>query len=117
MAVSARIGAVTTLQSAVATAQDGTALAVSGAEAVLVEISGTFTNINVFFEGSLDGGVTYGAVYVRRGSDAVLVASVSPATVGLYRLEDARGLTHFRTRTTIGSVTGTITVKAVAVLY
>lgn len=109
----ARVESAVTLQDGVSTAVDGSVLSTVDAAAVLVQISGTFTNITANFEGSLDG-ETFTAVPLR--VPAGTLASTATA-VGFYRLEDCRGLTGFRARTTVGSVTGTMTVQAIAVRY
>jgi hypothetical protein len=116
-------GTLTVLQNAVAVAGNGSALVLVSGHNMLYEVSGTYTVMQVNFEGSLDGGTAWFPL-------SVLVASVpSPSqdnvtntTVagsagnGFYRLRDASGLTHTRARVS-GSGTGTVTVRAVEGLY
>ncbi len=111
-----RIRSLTTLQSAVAVAADGTALNCEDATGAVVEISGTFSGITANFEASVDGGTTYHSVaLLQLGSTSSAKVAAATAT-GHYRLSDAAGITQLRARTTVATPTGTMTVKAAATL-
>ena len=112
MALASRTGTLTVLQNAVAVAANGVAPDISGASKVLVEILGTYTGITANFEASVDGGTTWFSVSLAQLSSLTLARVAAATATGLYRLEDCAGLSHFRARTTIGSPTGTMTVKA-----
>src|SRR5678816_83811 len=109
MPVFSQLGALTTLQNAVAAAANGAALPVSEAAQVLAEISGTYTNITVNWEGSADG-TNFFAIQAMPLATRTFAATAT--ATGLYLIPDAGGLVSVRARTTIGSVTGTMTVKA-----
>lgn len=119
MATAPRVGAVTVLQNAVVIAADGVALDISGASNVFVEISGTHTNVAANFEVSIDGGTTWWPVFLADLNNATFtrIKATLSGVNGLYRLEDAAGLSHFRARTTIGAATGTMTVRALAAAW
>lgn len=112
MPVATRLGTLTTLQAAQASAADGTALDITDATAVLVEITGTYTNITANFEVSADGGTTWHAVSLATLSSTTLSRVAAATAVGLYRLEHAGGANRLRARTTVASPTGSMTVKA-----
>lgn len=112
MPVATRLTALTTLQAAVAIAANGTALDITDASKVVVEVSGTYTNITANFEASVDG-TNFHSVSLATLSSTTLARLAAATAVGLYLLENAGGLTRFRARTTIGAATGTMTVKAV----
>lgn len=114
MPIQTQLGTVTNLQTAAATAINGVALDITDAVQVLVEVTGTYTNITANCEASLDGGTTYHSVSVATLSSTTRARLAALVANGLYLLENADGLTHFRARTTIGAVTGTMTVKAVS---
>lgn len=101
------------MQAAQAGAANGTSLDATDAEQVIVEISGTYTNITANFEGSIDGGTTWNAVTLATLASVTRARLAAATAVGLYLMENAAGLTHFRARTTIGAATGSITVKAI----
>lgn len=105
-----RQGELTTLQNAAAGAANGTALDVTNAVGVVFEVSGTFTNLTVNWEGSVDGGSTYWSIGVAPLTTKTL-ATTATAT-GLYLFANVAGLTHARARITAGAATGSITVKA-----
>lgn len=114
MPTATRLGALTTLQAAVNTAVNGTALDITDASQVVVEVSGTYTNITANCEASVDGGTTWFSVTLATLSSVTRARLAALVANGLYLLENADGLTTFRARTTIGAVTGTMTVKAVS---
>lgn len=114
MAIVTRLGALTVLQNAVATAVNGTALDITDATSVIVEVSGTYTNITANCEVSIDGGTTWYSVTLATLSSVTRARLAALVANGLYLLENADGLTTFRARTTIGAVTGTMTVKAIS---
>jgi hypothetical protein len=116
MPTASRLGAVATLQNAVATAVNGTALDITDAASVIVEISGTYTNITANFEASIDGGTTWFGVSLATLSSTTRARLAAATAVGLYLLENAGGLNSFRARTTIGAATGTMTVRAISSL-
>lgn len=107
-----RQGALTTLQSAATGAADGTALDVTNAVGAVFEVSGTYTNLTVNWEGSVDG-TNYWSIGVAPLTTKTL-ATTATAT-GLYQLANVAGLTHARARITAGAATGSITVKAARV--
>jgi len=113
MPVAQTVGPITILQNAVVIAANGASLDVRSGTTLMVEISGTYTNVTANFEASIDGGTTWWAVALATLNSTTLVRTLTAATNGLYRLEDCGGLTHFRARTTIGAATGTMTVKAI----
>lgn len=112
-----RLGTMTTLQNAQAAAADGTALDITDAVSVVVEISGTYTAITANFEASIDAGVTWNSVSLAQLGSTTRARLAAATAVGLYLLEDAGGLTTFRARTTVGSPTGTMTVRAISSLH
>ena len=116
MAVSTRLGTLTTLQAAQAGAANGTAIDITDAQAVIVEISGTYTNITANFEAAIDGTTTYNSVSLAQLSSTTRARLAAATAVGLYLLENAAGMTSFRARTTVASPTGTMTVKAIGTL-
>jgi hypothetical protein len=109
-----RLGALTSLQAAVVTAVNGTALDITDAVSVVVEISGTYTGVTANFEASVDAGVTWNSVSLATLSSTTRARIAAATAVGLYLLENANGLTTFRARTTVSTPTGTMTVKAVS---
>lgn len=111
-----RLSALTTLQNAAAGAANGTALDITDAAQVVVEVSGTFTNITANFEASIDGGLTWNSVSLRQMSSTTSARLAAATAAGLYLLENANGLTSFRARTTVSSPTGSMTVRAVGAL-
>lgn len=113
MTVATRLGVLTALQTAAATAINGVALDITDATSVIVEVSGTYTNITANCEASIDGGTTWGSVTLATLSSVTRARLAALIANGLYLLENADGLTTFRARTTIGAVTGTMTVKAI----
>lgn len=116
MPVLTRLGTVTTLQNAQGGAANGTALDITDAVGVIVEISGTYTAITANFEASIDGGLTWNSVSLATLSSTTRARLAAATATGLYLLENAGGLTSFRARTTIGSPTGSMTVKAISSL-
>lgn len=116
MPVSTRLGSLTTLQSAQTAAANGTALDITDASRVVAQVSGTYTDITANFEASVDGGTSYASVSLATMSSTTLARVAAATAVGLYLLENAGGLTHFRARTTVASPTGTMTVKAIGYL-
>ena len=108
-----RQGELVTLQNAAAGAANGAALDVTNAVGVIFEVSGTFTNLTVNWEGSVDGGATYWSLGVAPLTTKTL-ATTATAT-GLYQLVNVAGLTHVRTRITAAGPTGSMTVKAARV--
>ena len=116
-------GVLTVLQNAVAVAGNGTSLALLASHNLLYEVSGTYTGLQVNFEGSIDAGTTWFPLSVLVASvPAPAADNVTNTTVagsagnGFYRLRDASGLTHARGRVS-GTGTGTVTVRAVEGLY
>lgn len=111
-----RLGALATLQNAQAAAANGTAVDITDAVSIIVEISGTYTAITANFEASIDGGVTWGGVSLATLASVTRARIAAATAVGLYLLENAGGLTTFRARTTVSSPTGTMTVRAISSL-
>lgn len=116
MPITTRLGSLTTLQAAQAGAANGTTLDITDAGSVLVEVSGTYTNITANFEGSVDGGSAWNSVSLATLSSTTRARIAAATAVGLYLLENANGLTTFRARTTVASPTGSMTVKAVSAI-
>lgn len=116
MPVSTRLGTLTILQSAQTAAANGVALDITDAAGVIVEISGTYTNMTANFEASIDGGTTWFGVSLATLSSTTRARLAAAAAAGLYLLENAGGLTSFRARTTVASPTGSMTVRAVSSL-
>lgn len=116
MGVATRLGALTTLQNAQAGAANGTALDITDAASVIVEISGTYTNITANFEASIDGGTTWNSVSLATLSSTTRARLAAATAAGLYLLENAGGLTSFRARTTVSGPTGSMTVRAIGSL-
>lgn len=108
-----RQGELATLQNAATGAANGTALDVTNAVGAVFEVSGTFTNLTVNWEASVDGGTTWWSVGVGPLTTRTL-ATTATAT-GLYLLANVAGLTHARARITAGAATGSMTVKAARV--
>lgn len=100
------------IQNAQAAAGNGTPIDVTGMQALMVEISGTYTNITANFEGSIDGGVTWNVLALLQLAATARTYVAAATAVGLYFLAECKALTHFRARTTIGAATGSMTVKA-----
>ncbi len=113
MGVASRLSSVTTLQAAQAAAANGTALDVSNASNVIVEISGTYTGITANFEASIDGGTVWNSVSLATLSSTTRARLAAGIANGLYLLENAGGLSSFRARTTVSDPTGSMTVKVV----
>lgn len=111
-----RLGSLTTLQNAQASAANGTALDITDAASVIVEITGTYTNITANFEASIDGGTTWHSVSLATLSSTTRARLAAATATGLYLLENAAGLTSFRARTTVASPTGSMTVRALSSL-
>ena len=116
MPVSSKLGTLTTLQSAQAGAANGTSLDISEAVSLLVEITGTYTGLTANFEASLDGGTTWNSVALLQLSSTSLARATGATANGLYLLENIRGMTAFRARTTASNPTGSMTVKAIGSL-
>jgi hypothetical protein len=96
---------------------NGAVVSIGGLTSLLVQIAGTYTTSQVNFQASADGGVNWFAVAllpVGSTTPGTLVATPAAADTGLYRLQDARGFTHFRSPIT-GTGTGTVTVTAYGV--
>lgn len=108
-----RQGELVTLQAAATGAANGTALDVTNAVGAVFEVSGTFTNLTVNWEASVDGGTTWWGVGVGPLTTRTL-ATTTTAT-GLYLLANVAGLTHVRARITAGAATGSMTVKGARV--
>ena len=110
-------GRMITLQDAAAVAADGIVVSIGGLTSVVVQITGTYTGMQVNFEASVDGALTWAAVAllpIGSTTPGTLVATPAAGATGLYRLQDARGLTHIRARVS-GSGTGAVTVTAYSV--
>jgi hypothetical protein len=116
MPIATRLGSLTTLQSAQNGAANGTALDVTDASAVIVEVSGTYTNMTANFEASVDGGTIWDSVSLATLSSTTRARVAAATAVGLYLLENTNGLTSFRARTTVASPTGSMTVKAIGTI-
>jgi len=114
MPVSTRLGAITALQTAQAGAANGTALDITDAVSLIIEISGTYTNMTANFEASIDGGATWFSVSLATLASTTRARVAAATATGLYLLENAGGLTSFRARTTVASPTGSMTVRAVS---
>lgn len=114
MPVVTRSGTLTTIQAAQAGAANGTALDISEANVVLVEISGTYTDITANFEASVDGGTTWHSVSLATLSSTTLARVAAATAVGVYLLAHAAGMNRLRARTTVSGPTGSMTVKALA---
>lgn len=106
-------GTLTTLQSGVSSAANGTALDLTGAQSAVVEISGTYANITANFEPSTDAS-TYFAVALQQMSATTPIYVAAATATGLYILRDIGGIVALRARTTIGAASGSMTVKGVA---
>jgi hypothetical protein len=117
MALATRLSSITVLQNAQAAAANGTAMDASDATELMVEVSGTYTNITANFEASIDGGSTWHSISLLQVSSLTSARIAAATAVGLYRLETAKGINAFRARTTIGAATGAMTVKAVSGLW
>jgi hypothetical protein len=107
------------LQDAAAAAGDGVAAVIEGLTSFLVQISGTYTGMQVNFEASADGAASWFAVAllpVGSTTPGTLVATPAAGATGVYRLQDARGLTHCRGRLS-GTGTGSVTVTAYGVRH
>jgi hypothetical protein len=115
MANANRIGELKTLQSAAAGAANGSALDVSDAVGALFEVSGTYTNLTVNWEGTVDG-TNYHALAVAALSSTTRARATTATATGLYLLESAPGLAAVRARITAAGPTGSMTVKASAVM-
>lgn len=109
-----RLGALTTLQAAQAAAANGTALDITDAVTVVVEVSGTYTNMTANFEASVDGGTVWNSVSLATLSSTTRARVAAATAVGLYLLENAGGLNAIRVRTTVASPTGAMTVRAIS---
>ena len=107
-----RQGDLVTLQAAAAGAANGTALDVTNAVGVVFEVSGTYTNLTVNWEASVDGS-TWWAVGV--GPLTTRTLATTATTTGLYLLANVAGLTSVRARITAAGPTGSMTVKAARV--
>lgn len=116
MAVQTRLSALAALQTAQAGAANGATLDITDAASVIVEVSGTYTNITANFEASIDGGLTWFSVSLATLSSTTRARLAAATATGLYLLENAGGLTSFRTRTTVASPTGSMTVRAISSL-
>lgn len=116
MPVSTKLGTLTTLQAAQAAADNGTALDITEAVSVVVEVSGTYTNMTANFEASIDGGTTWFSVSLATLSSTTRARIAAATAVGLYLLENANGLSGLRARTTVASPTGAMTVRAIRAL-
>lgn len=100
-------GTTTTIQSAAAANGNGTALSVTGASRVTVEVAGTFS-ATVNFEGSLDGGTTYFAVGLKTAADGAAVTTTAAA--GVFKRTPDLALGLFRARIS-GYASGSVTVR------
>lgn len=104
-----RQGELTTLQAAATGAANGTALDVTNAVGAVFEVSGTYTNLTVNWEASVDGS-TWWSVGV--GPLTTRTLATTATTTGLYLLANVAGLTSVRARITAAGPTGSMTVKA-----
>jgi hypothetical protein len=105
------------LQDAATEAGDGVAVSIAGIDTFLVQVSGTYTGMQVNFEASLDDGATWAAVAllpVGSTTPGTLVATPAAAATGIYRMTHAPGFSHFRVRVS-GTGTGDITVTVYGV--
>ena len=75
--------------------------------------SGTYTNITANFEASVDGSTFFGVALQQMSATTPTYVAAATAT-GLYILRDIGGIVALRARTTIGAVSGSMTVKGVA---
>lgn len=107
-----RQGQLTTLQDAATGAADGTALDVTNAVGVVFEVSGTYTNLTVNWEASVDS-TDYYSIGVYPLTTRTFAATAT--ATGLYLFPNVAGLTRVRARITAGAATGSITVKAARV--
>lgn len=114
MAVATRLTASQSLQAAQTAAANGTDIDITDASQLVVEVSGTYTNITANFEASIDGGTSWHSVSLATLSSTTRARVAAATAVGLYLLENANGLNRFRARTTVSGPTGSMTVKAVA---
>lgn len=112
MPLSSRLSAIITLQNAAAGAAIGAMIDITDATNAIVELSGTHTGMTVNFEGSIDGGVTWWPITLSMLADDTHLLSTNATVNGLYFLEYARPLNAFRTRTTVQTPTGNVTVRA-----
>jgi len=108
-----RQGELVTLQAAATGAANGTALDVTNAVGAVFEVSGTYTNLTVNWEASVDGGTTWWGVGV--GPLTTRTRAATATATGLYLLDNVAGLTHARARITAGAATGSMTVKGARV--
>ena len=85
--------------------------------AAVLEVSGTYTNLEAEFDVSIDEGVTYWPVNLV--SLSLGTSAPKMTTPGLYGLKDGfRAVTHMKvTITSSGAPTGAMTVKAVGIMY
>jgi hypothetical protein len=107
-----RQGELTTLQAAATGAANGTALDVTNAVGAVFEVSGTYTNLTVNWEASVDGATWWG---VGVGPLTTRTLATTTTATGLYLLANVAGLTHVRARITAGAATGSMTVKGARV--
>lgn len=117
MPIVERTSALHTMQSAVTGASPGLTVANAGAETVIVEVSGTYTNLEATFEISIDEGVTFWPVTLELLSTAGTVAPKLTAP-GLYKMmSGVRAMTHFRAPiATTGTPTGAMTIKVMGII-
>ena len=116
MPIASRLGTITTIQNAQAGAANGTIIDIIDATSLVIEISGTYTNITANFEASIDGGTTWFSVSLIQMASLTLARLAAATAIGLYFLENTEGLNAFRARTTVASPTGSMTVRAVGAL-
>jgi hypothetical protein len=117
MHVSERTTPLVILINAATGAQVGAPVAIGYSVAAVLEVSGTYTNLEALFEISIDGGLRYWPVAVEPLSTGTSAPKMT--TPGLYRLlEGFRAVTHMRAEVTAsGTPTGAMTIKAVGLLY
>ncbi len=93
---------------------DTAQLSVINYNSLVFSISGTYGSVNLTFEGSIDGGTTWGTVQVRR-IDSSTIETVSGSLTNTTRFwrVSVDAFTHFRARATAwGSGTATIRFSA-----
>jgi hypothetical protein len=117
MALIDRSTPVITLIDAATGPQTGVVVAVQSNLAAVLEVSGTYTNLEAEFDVSIDEGVTFWPM----AAESLSLGTSAPkmTTPGLYRLQEGfRAVTHMRVAvTSTGAPTGAMTVKVVGIMY
>jgi hypothetical protein len=85
--------------------------------AAVIEVLGPYTNLEAVFEVSIDEGITYWPVALEMLSTGT--SGPKMTTPGLYALmEGFRAVSHMRVSvTSAGPPTGSMTIKAVGIMY